>query len=227
MKGRILVVEDDAAIADGLSYSLGAAGYDVETASDGANVPIATVDGYDVLIVDVMLPTVSGLELCRRVRARSDVPVLILTAMTDVVDRVLGLDAGADDYIPKPFSMAELESRVRAILRRRRLDLDSGTRTKRVGDLELDLIDQSVHLDGKAIELTQSEFRLLALLAEKPEYAFTRTEIIRALTRSEFVGDERLCDTHVKNLRRKLERDCRRPRYLVTVRGVGYMLRAA
>ena len=227
MGPRILLAEDDAAIADAVSYAFGSEGFSVDVVVDGDGAVSTAVDDYDVVILDVMLPKLSGLEACRRIRARSVVPVVMLTARTAEVDRVLGLEAGADDYVSKPFSMTELISRVRAILRRRALDRDAVSSVRDVGSLRLDLLQQTVEADGRRVDVTPSEFRLLALLAREPERAFSRREIVEHLWRSSHVGDRRTCDVHVKNLRRKIERDPARPERLVTVRGVGYMLRAA
>ena len=227
MGPRILLAEDDAAIADAVSYAFGSEGFSVDVVVDGDGAVSSAVDDYDVVILDVMLPKLSGLEACRRIRARSVVPVVMLTARTAEVDRVLGLEAGADDYVSKPFSMTELISRVRAILRRRALDRDAVASVRDVGSLRLDLLQQTVEADGRRVDVTPSEFRLLALLAREPERAFSRREIVEHLWRSSHVGDRRTCDVHVKNLRRKIERDPARPERLVTVRGVGYMLRAA
>jgi two-component system response regulator RegX3 len=174
-----------------------------------------------------MLPGLSGTEVCRRVRATSPVPIIVLTARDAEVDRVLGLEAGADDYVTKPFSMAELVSRVRANLRRRELDRSVQQPVTRVGDLELDLTRHEVRANGTAVRLTPSEFKVLALLATQPERVFTRREIMQHLWNSEYVGDQRACDIHVSNIRRKIERDPERPSRLVTVRGVGYRLSAS
>src|SRR5436309_9891840 len=227
LEPRILIAEDDAAIAEAVAYALQAQGFRVDMVGDGEAAANADVDDYDVLILDLMLPKLSGLEVCRRVRERSVVPVVMLTARTAEVDRVLGLEAGADDYVPKPFSMAELISRVRAILRRRSLDQKAAGMTREVGGVQLDLAQQALVVDGHAVDVTLSEFRLMELLARQPERAFTRAEIVEHLWRSPYVGGVRTCDVHVKNLRRKIERDPARPERLVTVRGVGYMLRAA
>jgi two-component system response regulator RegX3 len=222
---RILLAEDDGAIADAVSYALGSEGFNVDVVADGAEAANSAFDDYDVVILDVMLPKLSGLEVCRRIRTRSVVPVMMLTARTAEVDRVVGLDAGADDYVSKPFSMAELISRVRAILRRRSLDRDVDASVREVGGLRLDLMAQTLVVDGRTVDVTPSEFRILALLAQQPDSAVSRRAIVEHLWRSSHVGDERTCDVHVKNLRRKIERDPARPERLVTVRGVGYMLR--
>jgi len=224
---KILVVDDEPAIVDAVSYALRSSGFDVDTFGDGESaLAAARTDGYDVLLLDVRLPGLSGIEICRRLRGESDVPILILTAMDAEVDRVLGLEAGADDYITKPFSVAELVSRVRAILRRRDLDRASGGAIRRVGSLELDVNRHEVRIDGRTIRLTPSEFRLLAFLAQEPERVYTRREIMQHLWDSTYVGDQRACDIHVSNLRRKIEETPGRPQRLVTVRGVGYKLLA-
>jgi two-component system response regulator RegX3 len=224
---RILVVDDEPAIVDAVTYALRASGFEVDTFGDGESaLEAARSNGYDVLVLDVRLPGLSGIEICRRLRSESDVPILILTAMDAEVDRVLGLEAGADDYVTKPFSVAELVSRVRAILRRRELDRAAGGGIRRVGSLELDVNRHEVQIDGKTIRLTPSEFRLLAFLAQEPERVYSRREIMQHLWDSTYVGDQRACDIHVSNLRRKIEEAPGRPQRLVTVRGVGYKLLA-
>jgi len=224
---RILVVDDEPAIVDAVTYALRASGFEVDTFGDGESaLEAARANGYDVLVLDVRLPGLSGLEICRRLRDESDVPILILTAMDAEVDRVLGLEAGADDYVTKPFSVAELVSRVRAILRRRELDRASSGGVRRVGSLELDVNRHEVRIDGRTIRLTPSEFRLLAFLAQEPERVYSRREIMQHLWDSTYVGDQRACDIHVSNLRRKIEETPGRPHRLVTVRGVGYKLLA-
>ena len=227
MSEKILVVDDEQAIVDAVSYALRAAGFEVDGFSDGESaLEAARTTPYDVLVVDVRLPGLSGIEITRRLRAESGVPILMLTAMDAEVDRVLGLEAGADDYVTKPFSVAELVSRVRAILRRRELDRAGSFGVRRVGSLELDVSRHEVRLDGSTIRLTPSEFRLLALLAEEPERVYSRREIMQHLWDSTYVGDERACDIHVSNLRRKIEATPGKPGRLVTVRGVGYKLLA-
>ena len=158
-------------------------------------------------------------------REASDVPIILLSARDAEVDRVLGLESGADDYVTKPFSMPELLSRVRAVLRRRDLDLAAGgSSVKRIGRLEIDPVRHVVRAEGELVRLTPSEFKLLALLAGEPERVFTRREIMQHLWDSTYVGDQRACDIHMSNLRRKLERDPDSPQQLITVRGVGYKL---
>ena len=222
---RILVVEDEQAIADAVTYALEEAGYDVDSVGTG-DLALDAARGreYDLMILDVMLPGTPGLEVCRTLRAESDLPIVMLTAADAEAERVEGLDSGADDYVTKPFSVAELVSRVRAILRRRLLDRSAAPVVRAVGALEVDLGRHSASVAGRPLQLTRSEFRLLALLASEPGRDFTREELVRHLWQSDFLGDRRAIDVHISNLRRKLETDPRNPRRLLTVRGVGYRL---
>jgi two-component system response regulator RegX3 len=223
MAERILIVEDEEAIADALAFSLRAEGFDVEAVGDGESAIEATREQpYDVMVLDLMLPGISGMEVCRRVRAENPIPILMLSARTAEVDRVVGLDAGADDYVPKPFSMPELISRIRAILRRR--ELERGAAVRRIGSLELDLRSHTVRVGSETVSVTPSEFRLLSYLASNAGRVCTRRELMQHLWESAYVGDERAVDVHVANLRRKIEPDPQKPSRLVTVRGAGYML---
>jgi two-component system response regulator RegX3 len=215
----VLIAEDEASIADSVAYALRGEGFEVDTVADGESaLEAADADGYDVLVLDLMLPGVSGMEVCRRVRAVSAIPILMLTARTAEVDRVVGLDAGADDYVVKPFSMPELISRVRAILRRRELDRAEPV-ALRVGSLTIDIARHTATLDGEPVRLTPSEFKLLTLLARHPERVFSRRELMQHLWESSYVGDQRAGDAHIVNLRRKIGRE-----RLATVRGIGYKL---
>jgi len=227
MKHRGLLVEDDEKLGAEVSANLTEAGYDVRWLRDGRDVTPEALDGLSLLVLDLMLPGVSGIEVCRRVRDDSAVPILVLTARDAEVDRVLGLEAGADDYVTKPFSMGELLARVRAILRRRRLDAEEAHPTREVGALRLDLERYEASVDGRPVQLTQSELKLLAFLARDPGRVYSRREIMQHLWDSDFVGDERAADLHVSNIRRKIERDPESPERLVTVRGAGYKLVAA
>ena len=226
MAERILLAEDDASIAATVEYALTAEGYEVDVVGDGATaLERVTSIPYDLLLLDIALPRLSGMEVCRRVRSESVVPIVMVTAKDAEVDRVLGLESGADDYVTKPFSTAELVSRVRAILRRRELDrAPAQSGVVRVGDLELDLVRHRVRVDGREVELTASELSLLSLLASAPDRVFARREIMQHLWNSTFVGSERACDIHVSNLRRKIEPDPARPKRLLTVRSAGYKL---
>jgi two-component system, OmpR family, response regulator RegX3 len=227
MRERILIVEDEPAISEAVEYALRAEGFEVEAVDDGNTaLAQARARAYDLLVLDLMLPGLSGVEVCRQLRDENPVPILMLTAKDAEVDRVLGLEVGADDYVTKPFSVPELVARVRALLRRRELDTRQAIAKLRVGGLELDLAKHQARLDGEQIPLTAFELKLLALLAAEPERVFSRSEIMRHLWDSSYVGDERACDLHVSNIRRKIERDPARPERLVTVRGSGYKLQA-
>ena len=222
---RILVVDDEPAIRDAVSYALRSEGFEVDVASDGESALQAALGAqHDVVVLDLMLPGMSGMEACRRIRAESAVPIIMLTARGAELDRVLGLEVGADDYVTKPFSIAELIGRIRAILRRRELDRSGRTAKLHVGSLELDPMRHEARVEGEPKRLTPSEFKLLLLLAEQPERVFSRREIMQHLWDSDYVGDQRACDIHISNLRQKLERDPGRPERIVTVRGVGYKL---
>jgi two-component system, OmpR family, response regulator RegX3 len=223
---RILIVEDELAIADAMRFSLRQEGFETEHVADGAQAARLPLDRYDVVVLDLVLPGLSGFDVCRRIRDRSTVPIIVVSARSAEADVVRALEIGADDYVSKPFSMAELMGRVRATVRRR--DFYGGGGGPTVLDLEglrLDLVEHAVTVDGRRVELTPSEFRLLSLLASSPGRAFTRREIVEHVWHSTFAADERSCDTHVKNLRRKLEPMPAEPQRLVSVRGVGYMLR--
>ena len=221
---HIVVVDDEPALRDAVAYSLRSEGYDVTAVADGqAALDLVAADRPDVIVLDVMLPGLSGVEVCRRLREAGDTPILMLTARDAEVDRVMGLEAGADDYVTKPFSMAELVSRVRAILRRRDLDR-RGVGALAVGDLFLDPQRHRVQIGEAAVDVTPSEFTVLALLASAPDRVFSRREIMQRLWESRYVGDQRACDVHISNLRRKLERDPQNPERLLTVRGAGYKL---
>ena len=224
---RVLVVEDEPAVGDALDYALRGEGFEVKVVVDGeAGLHAAQNEDYDVVVLDLMLPKMSGTEVCRRLRAESAIPIIMLTAKGAELDRVLGLEVGADDYVTKPFSMAELIGRIRAILRRRELDRSGRTSKLRVGSLELDPMRHEARVEGDPKRLTPSEFKLLLLLAEQPERVFSRREIMQHLWDSDYVGDQRACDIHISNLRQKLEHDPSRPQRIVTVRGVGYKLAA-
>jgi len=229
MTGRILIADDEQDILDSVVYALTAEGYDVDSATDGeAALELARSRPYDLVVLDILMPKLTGTEVCRRLRVDSIVPILMLTAKDAELDLVLGLEVGADDYVTKPFSVAELVGRVHAILRR--CDFEraaSGAAVRRVGSLEIDLSRHRVELDGRQIALTPSELKLLVFLAERPERVCSRAQIMEHLWESSYVGDARACDVHIYNLRRKLELDPGRPERIVTVREVGYKLSTA
>jgi DNA-binding response OmpR family regulator len=226
LSSSVLVVDDDPGVLDVVSFMLRREGFEVDEEREGAAALTAARDRrYDIVILDVMLPGISGTDICRALRAESDVPILMLTARDAELDRVLGLELGADDYVTKPFSAAELLSRVRAILRRRELDrANGGSAVRDLGGLHIDLGRHEVLADGKRVHLTLSEFKVLALLAEQPGAIVSRKELMQHLWASEHVGDEHACEVHISNLRRKIERDASDPQRLVTVRGLGYKL---
>jgi DNA-binding response OmpR family regulator len=222
---RILVVEAEEAIAAAVSYALRDAGFDVDCTDDGDEaLAAARREPYDLMVLDLLLPGTPGIEICETLRNESDLPIVMLTARDTELDRITGLDAGADDYVTKPFSVSELVSRVRALLRRRDLDRARTAKFVKVGALHLDVSRYTATIDGEPLRLTVSEFRLVQLLASQPGHVFTRDELVKHLWQSDFVGDRRAIDVHISNLRRKLEADPRRPRRLLTVRGVGYKL---
>jgi two-component system, OmpR family, response regulator RegX3 len=226
-EGRILIADDEPSVRDSVTYALQQDGYEVTPAVDGtdAEAKIAGEMPFDLLILDIMMPGRSGLDICREVRARSAVPIIILTAKDAEVDKVVGLEVGADDYVTKPFSVRELLGRVRAQLRRRELDraptTDTATRIE-AGPVSIDLVRHVVTVRGEQINLTRSEFQLLRLLAGRPGEVFRRHQIMEELWQTEFDGDVRACDVHISNLRQKVELDAQRPELVVTVRGVGY-----
>ena len=225
MSGRVLLADDEPDILAPVRYALERDGFTVVVALDGEEaLEAARRERFDVVVLDVMMPRLSGLEVCRELRVESDVPILMLTARDEEVDRVLGLELGADDYVTKPFSTAELLSRIRAILRRRRLDRAAGGVTREAGGVRMDLNQHIVAVDGREVDLTPSEFRLLLLFVDHPGQVFSRGQIMEHLWQSPFVGDARACDAHIANLRRKIERTTARPERIVTVRGIGYKL---
>jgi two-component system response regulator RegX3 len=228
MNRRVLLVDDEPDILAPVQYALERDGFAVEVALDGEQgLELARRGHFDVVVLDVMMPRASGLDVCRELRNESDVPIIMLTARDDEVDRVLGLELGADDYVTKPFSTAELISRVRSILRRRQLDRASGGATREAAGIRIDLDQHRVTVDDVEVSLTPSEYRLLLLFVDNPERVFTRGQIMEHLWQSPYVGDARACDAHIANLRRKVDRSGTRPERILTVRGIGYKLAAA
>lgn len=219
---RLLVVDDERAILELVTYHLTREGYQVETAEDGRlAVDRVIKESFDLVILDVMLPGLSGLEACRAIRQSSDVPIIMLTARKDELDRVLGLELGADDYVTKPFSPRELTARVKAILRRSAKGRDDSGDVRLPG-LSVDVERRTVEVDGQPVNLTFTEFELLTILARHPGRAFTRDELLVRVWGDDFFGDSRTVDVHVRHLREKLHEDPQKPRFIETVRGVGY-----
>jgi len=221
---RILLVEDEKQIARTLRLYLEQAGFQVTTMDDGAlALPAFRRERPALVILDLNLPHVDGLDLCRQMRRESDTPIIMLTARIEEADRLIGLELGADDYVSKPFSPREVVARVRAVLRRTRGEVQP-PEVRRVGDLEVDLERHQVSLAGAAVDLTPLEFDLLAALTRRPGQVFSRLQLLDQLQGEAFEGFERAVDQHVKNLRAKLGDDARHPRYIETVFGVGYRL---
>jgi two-component system response regulator RegX3 len=222
---RILVVDDELSVRESVGYALEQEGFDVTLAADGEEAEgQISDDHFDLLILDIMMPGPSGLDICRDVRARSAVPIIVLTAKDAEVDKVVGLEVGADDYVTKPFSVRELLGRVRAQLRRRELDRAPLSQAVRIesGQVAIDLVRHVATVRDVPVNLTRSEFQLLRLLVGRPGEVFSRRKIMEELWQTEFDGDERACDVHISNLRQKVELDPQNPELVLTVRGIGY-----
>ncbi|MBN2555186.1 MAG: response regulator transcription factor [Anaerolineales bacterium] len=221
---KILVVDDEPKILRLTRDYLRAAGFEVLTAGEGETaLTLARAEHPDLVVLDLGLPGMDGLDVCRALRQRSIVPIIMLTARDEETDKLVGLELGADDYITKPFSPKELVARVRAVLRRGEL-ARTKVDTLHAGDLTLDLPSMRVLRGGDRIELTATEFELLAALAREPGRIFTRAQLLDAVHGTEIESYQRAIDAHIKNIRRKLEPDPRQPRYILTVYGVGYRL---
>ncbi len=223
MSSRILVVDDEKQIVEIVKAYLEREGFRVLVAFDGKSaISLARKEHPDMIILDLMLPEISGWDVCRTLRAESDVPIIMLTARDESTDKIVGVEIGADGYVSKPFDPKELVSRVKALLRR------SSVKTKQsvihVGDLSIDLDKRRVQMSGIEIQLTALEFDLLKLLAENPGRVFNRMQLLDRLQGEAYEGYERTIDSHVKNLRKKIEPDSDHPRYIMTVYGVGYKL---
>ena len=224
---RALVVDDEEPLVQVISGYLTREGFDVITATDGELAVSATREHRpDVVILDLMLPGIDGLEVCRRIRAFSEAYVIMLTAKGDEVDKLIGLSVGADDYLTKPFSPRELVARLRALLRRPRAWVETGVAVRRFGALEVDPAGREVRVNGSPVALTRTEFDLLDVLSAEPRVAFSRRQLIERVWGGEWYGDEHVIDVHIGNLRRKLDDDAEHPRYIRTVRGFGYRMGA-
>ncbi len=232
MTQRILVVDDDPAIVKVVRGYLEQAGYDVLTAADGDRaLQIVRHERPDLVVLDVMLPSRDGWEITRGIRADAVLaatPIILLTARVEETDKIVGLELGADDYVTKPFNGREVVARVRALLRRTQLDQGRAAiaRVLTAGSLRLDLDQYTLTVDGQAVELTRTEFKLLQLLMENPGHTLTRDELLEHVMGYAYEGMGRTLDTHIRNLRKKIEPDPDRPHYIQTVYGVGYRLAA-
>jgi two-component system alkaline phosphatase synthesis response regulator PhoP len=220
---KVLVVDDDVKTVELVKLYLNRDGYRALTAYNGNDaLQIARESRPDLIVLDLMLPGMNGLDVCRVLRAESDVPIIMLTALTTDNDRLTGLDLGADDYVTKPFSPRELAARVRAVLRR--LPGERGPEKINYGALTLDFLKHEAFLEGKPLNLTPIEFKVLSVLVKEPGRVFTRAQIIEKALGNDFNGFDRTIDVHILKLRRKLEPDSRHPKYIGTIYGAGYKL---
>jgi DNA-binding response OmpR family regulator len=227
---RILLVDDEQSIQTLLSYPLRRDGYEVVQATDGRQaLDRFDEQAFDLVVLDLMLPKIDGLEVCRRLRNRSSVPIIMLTAKSEEIDKVVGLELGADDYITKPFSLREFSSRIKAALRRAEMSRPVETQPDEaplvVGQLRVDFPKRSVRVRGREAELTFVEFEILSVLARAPGRVFTRDMLLARIWGDSAYRDPRTIDVHIRHLREKIERDPKGPEYLFTVRGVGYRFR--
>ncbi|MDG4833614.1 response regulator transcription factor [Solwaraspora sp. WMMD1047] len=221
---RVLVVEDEESFSDALSYMLRKEGFEVSVAATGTSA-LTEFDrtGADIVLLDLMLPEMSGTEVCRQLRQRSHVPIIMVTARDSEIDKVVGLEIGADDYVTKPYSPRELVARIRAVLRRQSPEaVDPGAPTLSAGPVRMDIERHVVTVDGAAVQLPLKEFELLELLLRNAGRVLTRGQLIDRVWGADYVGDTKTLDVHVKRLRSKVEPEPSAPRYIVTVRGLGY-----
>jgi two-component system response regulator RegX3 len=220
---KILVVEDEASFSEALSYVLGKEGFEVEVAETGDGA-IAAFDknGADLILLDLMLPGLSGTEVCKQLRSRSDVPIIMLTAKDTEVDKVVGLELGADDYVTKPYSKAELVARIRAVLRRRSDPLDSNDSLLNAGPVKIDVERHQVSINSEIVSLPLKEFELLEFLIRNSGRVLMRSQLIDRVWGSDYFGDTKTLDVHIKRLRAKIEKDPANPVYIQTIRGLGY-----
>jgi DNA-binding response OmpR family regulator len=225
---RILLVDDEHAVQTLLAYPLRKEGYEVVAATTGPEALERFREGkFDLVVLDLMLPQLDGFDVCRELRAKSTVPIIMLTAKAEEFDKVLGLELGADDYITKPFSLREFRSRVRAVLRRaeRSRNGDGAEEPLEDADLRIDFAKRTVEMRSEPVRLTYVEFEILATLARSPGRVFSRTMLLERLWGDSAYRDPRTIDVHIRHLREKLEQDPKEPEYLFTVRGVGYHFR--
>jgi two-component system, OmpR family, response regulator RegX3 len=223
---RVLLIEDEDAYRETLGYLLRKEGFDVVEAADGA-IGLAEFDrgGADIVLLDLMMPGLPGTEVCRRLRAHSSVPVIMVTARDDEIDKVVGLELGADDYVTKPFSHRELVARIRAVLRRGQ-EIELEPDVLEVADVRMDVERHEVWVRGEPVKLALKEFELLEILLRNAGRVMTRGQLIDRIWGADYVGDTKTLDVHVKRLRAKIETDPAEPRLLVTVRGLGYKFEA-
>ncbi|HBE78688.1 MAG TPA: DNA-binding response regulator [Firmicutes bacterium] len=226
MAKQILIIDDEPMIVESVGYNLKQEGYQVLTALDGeTGLQLAQTQDIDLILLDLMLPGISGLEICRQIRQQSSVPIIMLTAKEGEIDRVLGLELGADDYVTKPFSMRELMARIKSVLKR---IVPAGTGTSetikviRTGELQIDLMGHEVTVKDQVINLSSKEYELLRIMASHPGQVLSREQLLNLVWGNDFYGDSRTVDVHIRWLREKIEHDPGEPEYILTVRGVGY-----
>ena len=225
MGKRILVVDDEKLIVKGIRFSLMQDGLEVDCAYDGEEaLEKAKTDSYDLILLDVMLPKMDGFEVCQQIRDFSDVPIIMLTAKGDDMDKILGLDNGADDYITKPFNILEVKARIKAIMRRGRKHEEKETPSNVLekNDMKIDRESRRVYIEGKEVNLTAKEFDLLELLAMNPDKVYSREQLLNLVWGYEYPGDARTVDVHIRRLREKIEKTPSNPKYVHTKWGVGY-----
>ena len=225
---KILIVEDEEALSDPLVFLLGREGFQTIVVDNGLDaLPVFDREGADLVLLDVMLPGMSGMEVCRKLREVSSVPIIMLTAKDSELDKVLGLELGADDYVTKPYSARELIARIRAVLRRRSAETDSATESVlQGGPVRMDIDRHVVTVNGEEISMPLKEFELLEILLRNVGRVMTRGQLIERVWGADYVGDTKTLDVHIKRLRSKIEPDSSAPQYVVTVRGLGYKFEA-
>ncbi|WP_314935674.1 response regulator transcription factor [Rothia mucilaginosa] len=225
---KILIVEDEEALSDPLAFLLGREGFQTIIVDNGLDaLPVFDREGADLVLLDVMLPGMSGMEVCRKLREVSSVPIIMLTAKDSELDKVLGLELGADDYVTKPYSARELIARIRAVLRRRSVETDSATESVlQGGPVRMDIDRHVVTVNGEEISMPLKEFELLEILLRNVGRVMTRGQLIERVWGADYVGDTKTLDVHIKRLRSKIEPDSSAPQYVVTVRGLGYKFEA-
>ena len=225
---KILIVEDEEALSDPLAFLLGREGFQTIVVDSGLDaLPVFDREGADLVLLDVMLPGMSGMEVCRKLREVSSVPIIMLTAKDSELDKVLGLELGADDYVTKPYSARELIARIRAVLRRRSAETDSTTEpVLQGGPVRMDIDRHVVTVNGEEISMPLKEFELLEILLRNVGRVMTRGQLIERVWGADYVGDTKTLDVHIKRLRSKIEPDSSAPQYVVTVRGLGYKFEA-
>ena len=225
---KILIVEDEEALSDPLAFLLGREGFQTIVVDNGLDaLPVFDREGADLVLLDVMLTGMSGMEVCRKLREVSSVPIIMLTAKDSELDKVLGLELGADDYVTKPYSARELIARIRAVLRRRSAETDSATESVlQGGPVRMDIDRHVVTVNGEEISMPLKEFELLEILLRNVGRVMTRGQLIERVWGADYVGDTKTLDVHIKRLRSKIEPDSSAPQYVVTVRGLGYKFEA-